>query len=310
MLSLALPSVGTLLGVSLSSKRLALNTTRWAVQTSAQHITAISGSLMVSLNDSGRKIDFFVSGVQKGGTTALVTYLRSHPAVRISTVKETHFFDSEEINWDNPDLRRLHSYFDWSEPNVLARGEATPITIYWPNALARIYRYNPSAKIIILLRHPTFRAYSRWRMQVVRNAEILTFEDAIADGGRRRVRESPGGVNRAFSYVERGFYAAQIRRLQDLFPPEQILFLRTEDLWLFTQRVIQRVESFIGVPQSLKVSADYIVPVDSSDLEQMSAVAKEELCVMYAEEISETRKLTGLDLLHWNCSDYVEPMAK
>ena len=254
------------------------------------------------------KVGFFIIGVQKGATTALVEYLRDHPALQIPAIKEVHFFDNEEVDWRRPDYGLLHAHFGWNDPAVLARGDATPITAYWPNALERLRRYNPDAKIVLILRHPTFRANSHWRMERVHEAEPLGFEDAVSDAGRDRVRGAPSGAHRNFSYVERGLYAGQVRRLLKLFPREQILFLRTEDLWLDTQNTISTVERFIGVPPLLKVASRYIVPVHTTQVGVMGAEVRAKLDAVFAPDIAETARLTGLDLAHWRKPDYREPM--
>ena len=66
------------------------------------------------------QVDFFIIGVQKGGTTAIDSYLRHHPSVQMASVKEIHFFDDEQIDWSNPDYTRLHAQFDWS--NAIYKG--------------------------------------------------------------------------------------------------------------------------------------------------------------------------------------------
>ena len=255
------------------------------------------------------KIDFFIVGVQKGATTALVEYLRDHPSLQIPAIKEVHFFDNEDVDWWEPDYGLLHAHFCWNDPAILARGDATPITAYWPNALERLQRYNPAARIIFILRHPTFRANSHWRMERVHGTESLAFEDAISVAERNRVREAPGGAHRNFSYVERGLYADQVRRLLKLFPRLQILFLRTEDLWLETQRTVSVVERFIGVPVLLRVRPRYIVPVRTRQVGVMGADVRARLDALFASDIAETERLTGLDLAKWRCPDYCEPMV-
>src|SRR6476661_6425498 len=157
---------------------------------------------------SNRVTDFFIIGVQKGGTTALDRFLRKHSQVQMAKVKELHFFDDDSLNWERPDYTRLHEAFDWEAPNPVMRGEATPIYSYWPNSIQRLRNYNRNAKLILSLRHPSFRAYSHWRMEVSRGAENLSFSAAIKPAGRQRVSQSTNGVHRVYSYVERGFYAA------------------------------------------------------------------------------------------------------
>ena len=157
-------------------------------------------------------LDFFICGVQKGGTTALDSFLRDHPAIQMARVKEVHFFDDESHSWEAPDHAKLHAFFDDS-PRARCRGEATPIYSYWPNAIERLRAYNPAARLILILRHPVSRALSHWRMETSRGWETLPFSAAIRPKARERVRLAPGGVHRVFSYVERGFYATQIERI-------------------------------------------------------------------------------------------------
>ena len=100
----------------------------------------------------------------------------------------------------------------------------------------------------LLLRQPSYRAYSHWRMEVGRKQEQHSFEQTISEfWGRSRVRRSPFGVHRIFSYVKRGFYAGQIRRLFKYFPRENILFLRADALWKNTSTVLAKVEAFLSI---------------------------------------------------------------
>lgn len=163
-------------------------------------------------------VDFFVIGVQKGGTTALDMYLRQVPGIQMASQKEPHHFDDESIDWSTNASDNLHRFFHWQPGVSVVRGEATPIYSYWPNALQRLRRYNPSAKLIMCLRHPGFRAYSHWHMETQRGVETMPFATAVSPTGRLRVSADPTGVHRTFSYVERGFYSYQIERALALFP--------------------------------------------------------------------------------------------
>jgi hypothetical protein len=208
------------------------------------------------------KLDFFICGVQKGGTTALDSFLREHPAVEMARVKEVHFFDNESLDWAVPDYAQLHAAFDASAA-ARRRGEATPIYSYWPNAPERLRAYNPSAKLILMLRHPVLRALSHWRMETTRGWETLPFSEAVRPAARERVRLAPGGVHRVFSYVERGFYAAQIERMLGLFPANQVLILRTDALWGDPAATLARVQDFLGVEKLLDAQRRYVAPITS-----------------------------------------------
>lgn len=172
-------------------------------------------------------VSFLIAGVQKGGTTALFEYLAAQGGVRLPRAKEVHFFDDETEDWRYPDYVRYHALFgDGKGP----AGEATPIYSYWPNSLERIVAYNPAMRLVILLRDPVERAWSHWRMEYARGAEREPFAWCIREGRRRLFDARPWGHHREFSYVERGFYGEQAERLLALFPKEQVLFLRSEDL--------------------------------------------------------------------------------
>ena len=62
---------------------------------------------------SGKKLDFLIAGVQKGGTTVLWHFLKQHPDLLFGSLKELHFFDDESMDWKNPDYSTLHKHFAW-----------------------------------------------------------------------------------------------------------------------------------------------------------------------------------------------------
>jgi len=254
------------------------------------------------------RVDFFIAGVQKGGTTALDHYLRDHPAIQMASVKEVHAFDDETADWSVPTYERLQGAFDWTIPGVI-RGEATPIYSYWPNALERLHAYNPQARLILLLRHPSFRAHSHWRMETTRGNDTWPFADAIGATGRARVATSPGGAHRVFSYVERGFYAPQLRRAFSLFPREQILLCRTDRLWSDPAATLAAVQDFLGVPHQTLGEQRYVVPVMTWSPDPIARDIRATLDAIFTDDIRETAALSGLDLTDWLDPDYREPMA-
>ena len=85
-------------------------------------------------------VGFVVAGTQKGGTTALATFLLEHPEIALSQAKEPHFFDTEEnFATPEPDYARYHAmYAPRAEVRVI--GDRTPIYMYWRAAPERIAR--------------------------------------------------------------------------------------------------------------------------------------------------------------------------
>jgi hypothetical protein len=162
------------------------------------------------------KVDFLIAGVQKGGTTALDTYLRQHPQICMANSKEIHFFDDENIfSQGKPDYSLYHACFNKAAGHVVS-GEATPIYAYWHDSPRRIWEYNSEMKIILILRNPIERAFSHWNMERHRNAEALSFWDAI-QGESLRCRDALPLQHRVYSYTDRGFYTEQVRRIWRYF---------------------------------------------------------------------------------------------
>ena len=81
------------------------------------------------------RVDFVIGGTQKGGTSALDSFLRQHPEICMPTTrKELHFFDRED---ENRDYKKYHANFK-PNPQQRVTGEASPIYMYWETAPGRI----------------------------------------------------------------------------------------------------------------------------------------------------------------------------
>lgn len=243
-------------------------------------------------------VSFLVAGVQKGGTTALFDYLRDHPALCLPAVKEVHFFDDETgVDWSAPDYGAYHAPFLAERPAPGAVwGEATPIYTYWPNAIERIRAYNPAMKLIVVLRDPVERAWSHWRMERARGAETLAFADCIR-AGRARVADAAdgSGAHRVHSYVERGFYGAQIERLFANFPRQQVLLMRSNDLRGYPARILRNACDFLQIPAFETVIArESHVGVKAQRQEMPTAADVSLLRSLYVEDQKKLKSLTGI----------------
>ena len=242
------------------------------------------------------KVDFVICGTQKGGTSALDAYLRDHHQICMANKKEVHFFDNEDTFRDKaPDYSLYHTAFSPEPPHELV-GEATPIYMYWHDAPRRMWQYNPNMKLIVILRNPIERAYSHWNMERSRNAETLSFWEAIKSE-TQRCRESLPYQHRVYSYIDRGFYLEQLRRLSTYFRKEQILILRNEELKNKPHETLQNVCDFLGVNSFLDIEAKDIHsrPYSSS----ISGREKEYLRSIFEYEIRGIERMFGWDCSNW-----------
>ncbi len=197
------------------------------------------------MSGAAPRLGFLVAGVQKSGTSALHHYLSRVPDLQLPAAKELHFFDDEAVDWAAPDYAALHAPF---ADDGRLRGEATPITLYWPGALERVRAYRPDMKLVLLFRDPVERAFSHWRMEWARRAEPLPFDRAIREGRARMAGAVPvPGFHRVWSYVERGFYGRQLARAQRLFGRERVLCLPHSRLDADPDGTVADVAHFLGV---------------------------------------------------------------
>lgn len=203
--------------------------------------------------------DFLIIGTQKGGTSSLYHHLSCHPQVMEAYSKEIHYFDTQ--------YRRGELWYRASFPHHVERrvrekslsartvtGEATPYYLYHPHVPARIARDLPHVKLLVLLRHPTDRAFSHYHHVRRRDLETLSFEEAVA-AESKRLREPKAKMgkdefhnstaHRDFSYVDRGIYVDQLERYAKHFSSRQILVLQSESFFRSPQANLDRVLEFL-----------------------------------------------------------------
>lgn len=197
---------------------------------------------------------FVIGGVQKGGTTALARYLGMQRGLLLPRDKEAHVFDAQDFDDDAPATRidaRYAPLFDAAADTVM-HGDATPIYLFLPQAIARIARYNPGMRWIVLLRDPVERAVSHHQMERRHGNERWPLPLALVlEHGRLRRNGAgfpPGSSLRTHSYRARGDYARQLDALFAHFPREQVLLLRSDELQSAPASVVTRACEFLEVP--------------------------------------------------------------
>ncbi len=137
------------------------------------------------------KPEFFIIGERKCGTSSLYRYLLDHPRIIPCKVKEPQFFSrSSWYRWTHwKQYQALFPLIGDTEPVELdwfvldEQGELGSEKVTYPRRSdvmemtgeasantfaqvppARLHTYFPDAKTIVLLRNPTERAYSHYRM--------------------------------------------------------------------------------------------------------------------------------------------------
>jgi hypothetical protein len=200
--------------------------------------------------------DFLIIGAMKSGTTFLYNLLTLHPHVEPAATKELHYFDNLIDEEDTEWYRRCFPTPRWKDGRMTITGEATPSYLSHPRAPEKIAEVIPQARLIVLLRNPVDRAYSDFQ-QSARKGEARKFGEAIevqkAWLRRRRrktsEREDHAGLDDSSKYLTRGIYVDQLLRWSEFFSEEQMLVLKSEDLFEHPQDTLKLVLDFLDLPE-------------------------------------------------------------
>ncbi|TRY83052.1 hypothetical protein DNTS_004463 [Danionella cerebrum] len=176
-----------------------------------------------------------IIGVKKGGTRALLEFLRVHPDVR-AVGAEPHFFDRFY-------QRGLHWY-----RNLMPRSlegqitmEKTPSYFITPEAPSRVSSMSPSTRLIVVVRDPVTRAVSDYTQTLSKNPSLPSFQSLVFRNGSGAV------VDPSWSAVRIGIYVKHLERWLRFFPLEQMLFVSGERLVSDPAGEMARVQDFLGL---------------------------------------------------------------
>ena len=203
--------------------------------------------------------DFLIIGTEKGGTTFLYWTLSQHSYVEPATEKELHFFDTDR--WFKKSVGWYRSQFPAParrDGQSVITGEASPYYLFYPHSARRVAETIPQAKLIALLRNPVDRAYSAYNRQVRSRTESLDFEEALAEEEKRTAGELEKMFSderyyssnlRIYAYRSRGIYVDQLQRWHKYFAPDQLLVLKSEDLFADPIGTVESVQQFLNLPK-------------------------------------------------------------
>ena len=201
--------------------------------------------------------DVFIVGAPKCGTTAMHTYLNSHPDVCMSADKEPIYFgrDLNRLERKTYTVAAYEALFGDARPSQL-RGEASVYSLVSATAADEIADYNPAARIIIMLRDPVdmFAAWHGERLSVG-TEDIMDPATALAAWPDRaaghRLPWNRRDVLEGLDYRRMIDFVPQVARYRARFDPEQIHVVFQDDLRDDTLGEINRCLAFLGLEPHL-----------------------------------------------------------
>ncbi len=204
------------------------------------------------------KVDFFCVGVAKAGTTTLHDLLSLQNNISLPQRKETNYFsfgisgkpaftgplDNSSVN--EPTVTSLEDYiddFDYEQDSLL--GEVCP-SYSLEGAATNIYKHNPEAKIIILLREPVKRSFSNYQHLARDGREHGSFEDALAAEDDRLAK----GWEWFWGLKRNSLYFDFVKEYIDIFGEDNVKILFFEDFVKNQKLYLKEVIEFLGLDTS------------------------------------------------------------
>ena len=201
------------------------------------------------------RLNFFLIGAPKAGTTLIHARLSRHPEVFLSPLKEPNHYatdidparfsasfranvpgDLDGYLADRPlkprqigfvqDPEHYSALFEGAEEAHCVVGECSTSYLWSTEAAANVAAAHPDARILVVLRHPVERLHSHWLMARKYGFTRLPLLEAV----EQDLAHPDPGWGRSELFVEAGLYADPLDRWLQAFPDGQVKVLLNEEL--------------------------------------------------------------------------------
>ncbi len=200
------------------------------------------------------KPNFFIVGAPKCGTSSMYYYLKQHPDIFMSKLKEPHYFSMDLLSRTHDyRIKNINTYLKLfaNVSNEKRIGEASASYLYSKVAAENIKEFNPNARIIIMLRNPCDAVCSMFKMLVSNTTEnILDLEMALeAEIDRLKGISIPKYIrfNHLCCYKESVSYSKQIKRYYDVFDKKCVKIILLDDIKEDSGRVYKETLQFLEI---------------------------------------------------------------
>jgi hypothetical protein len=213
--------------------------------------------------DALKRVNFFVIGAAKCGTTTLYARLNAHPEVFLSPLKEPNYYSRADLDparfskaFKTNTKLDLTDYLAQADPLPdmqvgFVQSEADYARLFWgatdahrvvgecstsylwsPSAAEALHAAHPEARIVVALRDPVERIFSHYLM-----ARKYGFvKGSVVEAVKADLAHPDPSWGRSELFVELSLFEAQIARWRALFPDSQLRILqpgalRRDETW-------------------------------------------------------------------------------
>tara|TARA_Y100001954_G_scaffold236813_1_gene298579 strand:- start:5234 stop:6193 length:960 start_codon:yes stop_codon:yes gene_type:complete len=210
------------------------------------------------------KVNTFIIGQPRCGTTSLYSYLKMSRDVFLPSQKQLYHFEKDYNDYRkkrNISNRLLYNYYNYNIENYLSNFkryknqkiivDITPSYLFSSVSAKEIYNYNPNAKFIAIFRNPIDYVNSIHMLLYLNKIEhIPNLVDAVKASKiryKKHFRQTKDEMKEIANYYERIKYAKQLNRYFELFKKDNIKILFYEDFKKNNQKFINEICQFLGI---------------------------------------------------------------
>lgn len=173
------------------------------------------------------RVDFYIAGIQKSGTTNLAYLLsRSSNIIKHPQMECTYYWNEKEYTKGKKYLRKSY-FFDFKdkdfETHYTLLKHSNSFTN--PEVLKRVVSENPQVQILLVLRNPVQRYISSFLMEKTRSLYPLTLPQSI----KKALSDKNSFEHQVF--LKYGEYDYWIERILNTIPENNLHFFLFEELY-------------------------------------------------------------------------------
>lgn len=249
--------------------------------------------------------NFLIIGANKAGTTSLYHYLKVHPDIFMSNIKEPLYFANREHestiydrNWchgatNKTDLlkKMLEGYSGekwFGEASTMYAGQAdyaiAPNGVVVHDLEKRIQESQPNMKFIYVLRHPMDRMLSQYAYAKKTGSNTPPFNVAVHEG-----------------YLEKSLYFFQLERYLKCFPRANLKILIFEEFLTDIAGTLTDIFRFLDI-EEIDLSGEKFIATNQSprnDNDTFSLESFEKLIGPITEDVAKMEQFLGRSL-NWD----------
>lgn len=211
-----------------------------------------------------KKVNLFLIGAPKCGTTSLAKYLSLHEKIFLPKIKEPHYFAIKHIlppiSGYIQSINKYNELYNFDVTDKMEYFLDASVWYYSKKEIAQeLYNYNPLSKIILIIRNP----YDAIRSLFIHRAMALQ-EDCIdineaikLEDSRKKGKNIPVSLKKTAQglfYVENYKYAQKIENYYNIFGKENVKVLFFDDLIQNKKQIFDDIFNFLSLKNDIDLN--------------------------------------------------------